>query len=330
MKRCYSPGYKLVVKISNKGMDKMKKCFGISIILIIMILFSACSNDRNKQAEEKEIDFNIYYINSKTFEIVSEIYRTTTTNRLELVNELMDVLRKGPDKITYKKALPDSVKIKEFVFNEDDRLTINFDTSYNDLTGISEILCRATVVKTLCQINGIEYVEFYVNGQPLKNIDGSIVGLMTQDRFLESTGTQTYYKVSLFFANKEGDALIETDTNIHYTGTGSIEELVIKQLINGPTENGLYNTIPEGTTLLNVSTKEGICYVDFNEKFLEKVPNITNDELVIYSVVNTLVELPNSKISKVQFLINGAVQEKYRESIDFNGIFERNLNLVEE
>ena len=52
-----------------------------------MILFSACSNDRNKQAEEKEIDFNIYYINSKTFEIVSEIYRTTTTNRLELVNE---------------------------------------------------------------------------------------------------------------------------------------------------------------------------------------------------------------------------------------------------
>ena len=137
----------------------------------------------------------------------------------------------------------------------------------------------------------------------------------------------TNYPVSLYFANKKGDGLIESTANINYNGTGSIEELVIKQLINGPTEIGMYPTIPEGTTLLNVTTKEGICYVDFNEKFLEKIPEITN-ETAIYSVVNSLMELPKRNISKVQFLINGEVVPTYREAFAFDGYFERNLSLI--
>ena len=52
---------------------------------------------------------------------------------------------------------------------------------------------------------------------------------------------------------------------------------MINQIINGPTELGLYPTVPEGTTLLNVTTKESICYVDLNEKFLEKLPNISDE-----------------------------------------------------
>ena len=89
----------------------------------------------------------------------------------------------------------------------------------------------------------------------------------------------------------------------------------------------MYPTIPEGTTLLNVTTKEGICYVDFNEKFLEKIPEITN-ETAIYSVVNSLMELPKRNISKVQFLINGEVVPTYREGFAFDGYFERNLSLI--
>ena len=149
----------------------------------------------------------------------------------------------------------------------------------------SRVLCRATI-ETLCQIPGIVFVLFNVNDQPLIDSNGVQTGLMTAEFFIENTSAETNYKVTLYFANETGDLLKKTTRNIYYTGTSSIEELVINQLINGPTERGLYATVPEGTTLLNVSTKEGICYVDLNEKFIEKLTDIT-DEVAIYSIVNS-------------------------------------------
>jgi len=68
--------------------------------------------------------------------------------------------------------------------------------------------------------------------------------------------------------------------------------------------------------------------VDFNEKFLDKLPNIT-DKIAIYSIVNTLVELPVLDINKVQFTINSKVQETYREGMEFDVSFERDLSLIE-
>jgi germination protein M len=166
-----------------------------------------------------------------------------------------------------------------------------------------------------------------VNGNPLIDSNGDVVGRLTINDFVDNTEVSTNYNVKLYFANKEGDALIEFVTDINSTGTGSVEELVIKQLINGPTEIGMNNTIPEGTILLNVWKTDGICYVDFNEKFLEKIPGV-NDEIVIYSIVNSLVEL--SDINKVQFLINNKVVDTLWEGIDFDISFERNLELIEE
>ena len=84
--------------------------------------------------------------------------------------------------------------------------------------------------------------------------------------------------------------------------------------------------IPEGAELNSVTIKDGICYVDFNEEFVNLNPNI-DPEIVIYSVVNSLVEL--SYINKVQFTINGAMVEEYN-GIDFNEPFERKLELIDE
>lgn len=302
--------------------EYMKKLIGILIISILFL--SACH--KGNGAELSAGEYHIYYIDSKTSGIVSESYVPVEHNKEQLVGELLSVLRSEPKNMVYKKAIPDTVTVREYTFSND-QLVINFDTNYSELTGIAEVLCRATIVKTVCQIPGIEFVLFNVNGQPLIDSNGVQIGLMTDEFFIENTEAETNYKVTLYFANEAGDKLVESDTNIYYTGTGSIEELVIKQLINGSTEVGLYDTIPEGTTLLNVSTKEGICYVDFNEKFLEKLPGIS-DEVAIFSVVNSLAELPN--INKVQFFINGQITETYREGTPFSGPFERNLTISEE
>lgn len=301
----------------------MKRAFIIVLFLMIALLTS-CSRNNNKTDKSKN-EYQIYYIDSKSSVIVSEGYVPLGDTKEQLVIELLGVLQKDPSNMVYKRAIPEGVTIMDYKII-DDQLILNFDTKYSELKGIPEVLCRATIVKTLCQISGIDFVLFNVNSQPLIDSNGVQIGLMTTDFFIENTGTETNYKVTLYFANETGDLLKKTTRNIFYTGSSSIEELVISQLINGPTEIGLYATIPPGTTMLNVSTKERICYVDFNEKFLEKLPDIS-DNVAIYSIVNSLVELPG--INKVQFIINGKPEETFQNT-KFGVLFERNLTINED
>lgn len=307
----------------------MKKQLAVILILLISLFLGACSNeDRNIASEGKSV-VNIYYVNTKTSGIVSESYELIGNEQEDQIEELLYMLKKSPENAVYKSALSDNVTVKEFDFNEDGSLTINFESTYQEFSGIPEVLCRAAIVKTLSQITGVDYIQFDVNGKALKDSNDDLVGLQTKDDFIDSTGTEKNTKVKLYFANEEGTALIEYVTDVTYNGTGSLEELVIKQLIEGPTEIDMYPTIPKGTVLLNVTTKEGICYVNLNESFLEKLPGIT-DDIAIYSIVNSLVELPNNNVNKVQFLINNEVQKTFRENTTFDVLFERNLTLIEE
>lgn len=302
----------------------MKKI--LIIVLISMLLLPAgCARDKSDDGI-METQYYIYYLDSKTSGIVGESYKPAGSGKKELAREFIDMLLTEPENVVYRKALPDKVKINEYYYSADDQLTINFDNGYSELTGIPEVLIRATFVKTLSQIPGVEYIIFNINGQPLTDSSGERIILMTDEDFIETTGAKTNYKLILYFANEDGTTLKETSTSIVYSGTGSIEEMVISQLINGPTEIGMRATIPDGTTLLNINVKEGICQVDFNEKLLEAVPDVT-PEVTIYSIVNSLAETPN--INKVQFLINGAVVDTFRDTLPFNGSFERNLDIIE-
>lgn len=300
------------------------KRLGIVFTMLLMILvLGACNNKKNTSDSGTEV--SIYYLDSKTSALVGEPYQMISKDRKEQIEELLYMLKLNPENLLYKSAMTDTVSVKGFTFNEDSSLTINFDTGYSELSEIGEVLCRAAVVKTLSQIKDVEFIQFAVNGQPLIDSNGDLVGIMTKEDFVDSTGTET--KVKLYFANETGDALKEFVTDINYTGTGSLEEQVLRELMNGPSQVGMYRTLPEGTDILKVEMKEGVCYVDFNDKFMEKLPKL-KDEVVIYSIVNTLVELPY--ITKVQFLVNGEVQPVFGDGTALDGFFERDLSMLEE
>lgn len=301
----------------------MKQIFIIGLLFMVTLLTSCSSN--NKNADISENEYQVYYIDSKSFGIVSEGYISIENDTDRIVEELLEALQREPSNMIYKKAIPEGVTIMDYRI-VDKQLILNFDTKYSELKGLPEVLCRATIVKTLSQIPGIDFVLFNVNSQPLIDSNGIQIGLMTSEFFIENTGAETNYKVTLYFANETGDLLKKTTRNIYYTGASSIEELVVNQIINGPTESGLYATVAAGTTLLNISTKDRICYVDFNEKFLEKLPDIS-DNVAIYSIVNSLVELPG--INKVQFSISGKPADTFQNT-NLGVLFERNLTINED
>lgn len=148
---------------------------------------------------------------------------------------------------------------------------------------------------------------------------------MNADSFVENTGDaineETVTTLTLYFANKSGDKLVKEKVNVTGSSNISVEKLVVESLIRGPVSGDTdYPTLPPGTKILSISTKDGICYVNLNDGFLEQGYNVT-EAVTIYSIVDSLTEL--SGISKVQILVNGETDLVYKESMRLDTIYER-------
>ncbi|ESL04125.1 hypothetical protein GCWU000282_00472 [Catonella morbi ATCC 51271] len=298
---------------------------------MLIINISGCNNQVKEQIVEDENYYKIYYVNNLEDKLVSEDYFAKEDKTDKLVKELIGRLTSIPDGITLKKPIPDEVKIKDIKI-KDDCVTINFSETYKQITGISEILRRACVVKTLCQIDGINKVEYTIEDQPLMYSELNPVGAMSADDFIDNTGGETTYyqnvQVSLYYTDLEGKKLFQTRHNVEFDGTISLEELVVRQLLAGPLEDDkLSPVLPAGTKINKVSLKDGICYVDFSKEFLEGRDGVS-DDVIVYSVVNSLSDIGN--VSKVQFWIDGKPVSSYRETVQIDLPIERKFDIIAE
>ena len=314
--------------MSNYRVFKYLFCL---IFLVLIINISGCNNQVKEQIVEDENYYKIYYVNNLEDKLVSEDYFAKEDKTDKLVKELIGRLTSIPDGITLKKPIPDEVKIKGIKI-KDDCVTINFSETYKQITGISEILRRACVVKTLCQIDGINKVEYTIEDQPLMYSELNPVGAMSADDFIDNTGGETTYyqnvQVSLYYTDLEGKKLFQTRHNVEFDGTISLEELVVRQLLAGPLEDDkLSPVLPAGTKINKVSLKDGICYVDFSKEFLEGRDGVS-DDVIVYSVVNSLSDIGN--VSKVQFRIDGKPVSSYRETVQIDLPIERKFDIIAE
>ena len=314
--------------MSNYRVVKYLFCL---IFLVFIINISGCNNKVKEKIIEDENYYKIYYVNNLEDKLVSEDYFAKEEETDKLVKELIGRLTSIPDGITLKKPIPDEVKIKGIKI-KDDCVTINFSETYKQITGISEILRRACVVKTLCQIDGINKVEYTIEDQPLMYSELNPVGAMSADDFIDNTGGETTYyqnvQVSLYYTDLEGKKLFQTRHNVEFDGTISLEELVVRQLLAGPLEDDkLSPVLPAGTKINKVSLKDGICYVDFSKEFLEGRDGVS-DDVIVYSVVNSLSDIGN--VSKVQFWIDGKPVSSYRETVPIDLPIERKFDIIAE
>ena len=300
-------------------------------LLCLSLALTGCGSSANDNIKEVENTYKIYYVSSSEDKLVSEDYVAKEEETNKLIAELLKQLNNVPDGTALKKPIPDSVDLKSKSL-KDGVLTLDFSESYHQLTGISEILRRASVVKTLCQIKEVKKVEYRVENQPLMYSELNPVGAMSADDFIDNTGGETTYyqtvQISLYYTNADGKKLYQTRHNVEFDGTISLEELVIRQLMAGPLDNDkLAPVMPPGTKLNKVTFKDGICYVDFSKEFLEGREGVS-DEVIVYSVVNSLSEI--SSVTKVQFFIDGKPVSSYRETIPIDLPVERKLDIIAE
>lgn len=294
------------------------------IILAILLAFglTGCSK------ESGAYSYDVYFTNSETNKLVTAIYKTDNTDTLTLINELLDQMN------TERKAADVSVVKKDGVNVENCGISNNiayiyYNQEYYGMDASRQALYRCAVVKTLTQIDEVDFVMFFVNNIPAVYADGTTIGMMAESDFIDETDTNinnlTWADLNLYFANSKGDKLVKNTISVAYSRNISIERVIVEQLIKGPDGSSLGRTLPETLKLLNVSVKDGICYVNLDSTFLTEIVNVSTS-VPIYSIVNSLCELEN--VDKVQILINGDSNKDFRESISLESPFLVNNEIV--
>jgi germination protein M len=131
--------------------------------------------------------------------------------------------------------------------------------------------------------------------------------------------------VTLFFADDQAEKLVAEEREVK---KDQLPAAVVEELIRG-SKTGLGRTIPEGTKLLSIQVEDGVAYVDFSQEFKDNHWGGSAGELMtVYSIVNSLARLDG--IDRVQFLLEGEVQEELLGHMYYGEPIEPDWNLVEE
>lgn len=299
----------------------MKRIKSILLSLVFVLLLCGCGEGQNNRGNS----FPIYYISNSETKVEVHEYEMKSETKEEQLQELLNCLSTVPDKLEYKAPLALGFQVLG-IKREENTITLDMDSAYTKLPPTTEVLVRAAIVRTLTQLQGVNFIGITVEGEPLYDAVGQPIGWMSAEEFINNDGNEinTYEltKVKLYFANEDGDKLVATYREKYYSTNIPIERFVVEELIAGPSGQveGIYPAVNSATKLVNVMTKDGICYVNLDESFMTVVNNVSM-EIAVYSIVNSLVELSN--VNKVQILVNGEVP------VSFNAAtFERNLDYV--
>lgn len=301
----------------------------IYILLSVLLLLSLSGCDDTVEGKSYEV----FYLNLEITKILPELHGITIDeeNPEAVVMELLNLLKQSPDNSNLRKTIPDNIDICSV--REDAGITIDFSEEYKELSPTEEVLIRAAVVRTLSQIPNYAYITFLVEGEPLTNQDGSLVGYMDNGSFVENPGKQInsilQKNITLYFADKSGTKLLKENRTVHYSTNKSLDKVVLEELIAGPknTEK-MQATLPTGTNIVSISVVDGICYVNFDDTFQNNLNNSLKEQVILYSIVDSLTSL--SGVEKVQIAINGETKGKFKYNYELSSMYEFDDSIIDD
>ena len=277
-------------------------CLGLACLMFLSGSLAACGRQTEQSA------YHIEYLNKDKNRLVEEPYEPSATDTDGMIKEFLAKLSSDSDNVDYRKPIPNDVEITNYSL-DGVLLTLHFDEDYSKMSAVDEVLCRAAVVRTMTQIDGVDCVAFYIGDAPGEQINS-----------IQNT------TLTLYFSNLDGDGLVkEVREDVYYSSNISMEKLIMEQLLDGPKTKDAKSAIPEGTKLVSVSVVDGVCYVSLDEAFKNQDYKV-NEAIVIYSIVDSLSEL--STISKVQISVNGDTSGVYRDNFPLADMYDRNMDYV--
>ena len=305
----------------------MKKTVSFLGIFLLALLLAGCSENNGSSMQ-----YQVYYVSTSGTKLIEESYTPeNSASPREVTEELLEKMGRPQVGSDHVKALPDEVRVDHCLLKARE-VDVDFNEAYNDMDPVREILVRAAFVNTLIQVSNVEQVVITVNGEPLVDEAGDVVGAMTSESFIntEGNGINSYQNatLSLYFADSDGSLMEREMRNVHYSSNSTLEKVVLEELIKGPVNSRLQAVLPPETKVLSVQKDGSVCTVNFDAAF-NAAPSAESNvsaETSLYAVVDALTDAVG--VREVIIQIEGSREIRYRDEIDLNQSFSRREDLI--
>lgn len=281
---------------------KIRVFIGALLLLSFMLCLVSCKEQPKKS---KSTGITVYSVEASDRTRLAAWTRKSLKGSLqEKVSELLLAWRK-PTSARFFCPLPAEIALPRITFNNDTCI-LSFSPRYISMDNLTELMVRASLVKTVCSMPEIKNVLFQIQGKSLEDSSGRVLGEMSPSDFPDSVQhalPTTGQKKSVYFADRNGKLLVKKEVIIHPDARISPEREILRKLIEGPTTNDVRPVLPPNLKILSINTQDYTCYVNFDRSFITNKKKV-GDNLILYSIVNTLTDLKN--ITKVQILVNGS------------------------
>lgn len=271
----------------------------VLLLFTLILLFSACSYN----TDDIKNTYSLYYLDAENnTQVVSIPGKLDALTADDAVNEAFLRL-KAPENKKHLSAVPTDIKLLA-VSVSDTVCKAELSPRYAKLPDTSRAAVDTCLVKTICSIESIDRV--------IISCDGAVMGEFSENDFLINSPRTYYdvYTVNLYFANEDFDGLQADRETISLSPDTTLEHAVISRLLSPDSSGKHRSAVPAGTKLNDVYVNEGMCVIDLSREFVD---NVVHDEvhegIAIYSIVNTMTELP--MIDSVKILIDGKDADGY-------------------
>ncbi|MBE7035163.1 MAG: hypothetical protein E7402_03445 [Ruminococcaceae bacterium] len=308
----------------------MKK-YGIALWLLFVLLLSGCSGltgGRGPIWNGKQDKAVLYFANKEGTDLIAVDLDVQDKSQEELPAFIMEKLLEGPAGTTFSNPIRIGTRLLS-ADREENLVTVDVSKEFYHEESIYDVLAQASIVKSLCSISGVDSVYITVEGQPMQNASGEMIGILKESEVVfDADALMTdESNVTLYFSDANAECLVREIRRIRVPRGETMEKLVVTELIDGPQSSYASRTVPKETKIRSVETKEGVCFVNLSSEFVTRNNVGTSAErLTVYSIVNSLTELSN--VDRVQFLIEGERKETYHHMI-FNEPIERDVSMIQ-
>lgn len=299
------------------------------LVLATAVFLAGCHKDK-ATVTPGEGEIVIYYSNASCSRLISKIYTPQHEQTVELARELYAKMQEGGYEDTIPAVAAD-ITISDISLSGN-TMSIALQGPWDTMRAPNRMLFLAAVTRTLTQLKDVDGILFTMNGEALTDESGNMMGVLRSASFVDNAvdNPEDYREavIALYFANEAMDGLVKVERTVVYRSSSSMERIVVEQLLRGPEDSGAKASLPNTASLLSINVRDGVCYVNFDSKFITEVLG-SYDYVPVYSVVNSLTELPN--VDKVQISINGSSETGFqRDILSFAIPFTRNMKYVEE
>jgi spore germination protein GerM len=129
--------------------------------------------------------------------------------------------------------------------------------------------------------------------------------------------------INVYYLDAMGESLV-AEARVVSSENKYVDALY--ELMKLPIDSSLYRLVPDSTKINSIIVEDGLAKVDLSKEFVEdRITSDTEDNLLIYSIVNTLTEF--EEVNSVTFFIDGEKLNTLGE-LDVSAPFFRRSDLI--